>query len=431
MLLVLCSIVMIIEGFDIYMIGQIAPAIAQGLGEDATGFIKVFLLQQVGLAVGGFVVSPFSDQYGRKPLLIFCAIAFGLLTLAALAVTSLLQLAALRGLAGLFLAGVVPNALALLTETTPARHRSTFVAIAFAGFVLGSGLAALIALFLLGDYGWQSCFVIGGLLPLLCVPLCILFVDESVPFMLRRNSSDVRIAPALYKIAPDVDLSATLLAPIGAGVRPGGSEAADGGLGRVFAPKWIGLTLLLWGGYFLSVGEISMLASWSTTFFNKLAGVSVQAYAATNLLYVAGSLIGTVSAGFLLDRFRRTQVMLILPLVAVLAVALVGSVPFGGAASKAVFFAWGFSQNGAQSALNVICALAYPTAIRSTGVGWSFAMGRVGSIVGPLLGGGALAFAFSLQQIYFAAAAAQLIIAIFMLALARRLAKRLADTGGR
>ena len=196
-LLALCTMIMFIDSFDIFMVGQIAPAIAQDMGEAPARLTIVFLVQQIGLAVGAFLISPLSDRWGRKPLLIGCSIAFGVVTLISLAATSLVMLAALRGLAGLFLAAVTPNVAALLTEFAPPRQRAAFVTYSFVGYVAGTGAAALITIFLLGEYGWRSCLLIGGVMPLVFALLFALFGEESLQFRARRDPEDPSIARML------------------------------------------------------------------------------------------------------------------------------------------------------------------------------------------------------------------------------------------
>ncbi|HWL48168.1 MAG TPA: MFS transporter, partial [Sphingomonadaceae bacterium] len=162
-LLALCTIIMFLDGFDIFMIGSIAPAISDGYGEPATRLTLIFVLQQIGLTAGAFLISPVSDRLGRKTVLAWAMVAFGVLTLLTVWAQSLLQVAILRGLAGLFLAVVIPNATALLTELAPAHRQAAFVSLAFTGYMGGGASGAFVAIWLLDDYGWQSGFWIGGI----------------------------------------------------------------------------------------------------------------------------------------------------------------------------------------------------------------------------------------------------------------------------
>src|SRR4051812_38210872 len=157
-MLAICGIAMFVDGLDVFMVGKIAPAIAEGLGQPASAMGFVFLLQQIGLAVGAFVATPLADRFGRQRMLVISSLIFGILTLMTAFSTTLMQIAILRGLSGIFLAGGLPMAVSLVAEATPRHRRGTFIAISFAAYSFGSAAGGAIAAWLIGDYGWQSGF---------------------------------------------------------------------------------------------------------------------------------------------------------------------------------------------------------------------------------------------------------------------------------
>ena len=405
-LLVLCAIIMFLDGFDIFMVGKIAPAIAESYGEPATSLTIIFVLQQIGLTAGAFLISPASDRHGRKTVLLWSVVAFGLLTLFTVWAQSLLQVAILRGLAGLFLAAVIPNATALLTELAPANRRASFVALAFTGYTAGGAAGAFVAIWLLDAYGWESGFWIGGIVPLLVAPLFYFLTHESVQFRARRNPADPEIARMLHRLQPDLDLAGVTHFTVGTAQ----AEKPKGGLLRVFQDGHAPLTLLLWAIYFMALGTITLLASWMATFFHQLGGISLARYATVSLISFAGGLAGTMTVGFVMDRFRPTRVLMLLFLLDAVALATMGSVPFGGGVSIVIFVIWGYCQAGGQAGINALCAQAYPTSIRSTGIGWAFGMGRFGGIFAPVLGGVALSMALDLKEVFLLAGLLPLII---------------------
>ncbi len=81
-----------------------------------------------------------------------------------------------------------------------------------------------------------------------------------------------------------------------------------------------------------------------------------------------------------------------------------------------VAFILGIAVQGGQTGLNALVADYYPTAIRSTGVGWALAVGRIGSIVGPILGGVMLSLEWNLHQIFLAATVPALCAGLAILA---------------
>lgn len=411
-LLAACTGVMLVDGLDIYMLGKFAPAIAEAFGEPVSMIATIFLLQQIGLTVGAFVISPLADRFGRKPVLMWSTFAFGIFTLAAAWTQSIMQLAILRLAAGLFLAAIIPNAVALLTEYAPSRSRSTFVTIAFTGFSMGGGVASLIVIFLLERYGWQSAFWIGGLAPLLLLPVLNYCIPESIQFRAQRNPADSAIAKTLSKINPQMKYAQN--ARFVTGERGGRSKAS---ISEVFTGGMAPVTAILWAVYFVALANIALFANFAPTFFYELGGVSLQAYAAVSLITLFVGFAGSSTIGFLMDRLRPIPVIVALYLVDVVLLVLMGWLPFGSVGSLIVFAAFGYAKGAGQAGINAICAQIYPARIRSTGVGWAFGVGRFGGIFAPVVGGFLLASTLSLVQVFIVLALMPLILAVLLMAL--------------
>lgn len=417
-LLVLMTLIMLVDGYDVFMIGKIAPAMAADLGEPIANLTLVFVLQQMGLAVGSFLVGPLSDRHGRRTLLILCTLVFGVLTLAPVWASSLTEVAIYRGAAGLFLAGVIPNAAAMLTETAPPRWRASFVSIAFTGFTAGGAGGALMAMWLLDRYGWEIGFWIGGLVPLMLAPIFALSTDEPLQFRVRRNPADPHIRRALLRMEPDLDLARIERFRLGED-KPSSGKGSGGDVRAIFSEGRTPITLLLWLAYFIALGLIAFLGAWMASFFLEMAHVPLSRWAAYSLLSFVGGLAGTTTVGFLMDRLGRVRVLVALFLVDAAALLLMGTVPFGGAAFIVVTLVWGYCQAGGQGGLNAICAQVYPTSVRASGVGWAFGMGRVGGIVMPVIGGLMLGAHASLFQVFLLISAFPLVVALALVGIGR------------
>ncbi len=416
-LLFVMTLVMFIDGYDVFMLGRIAPAISDEFGEPAVNLTLVFVLQQVGLALGSFIIGPLADRFGRKRLLILSTLAFGLLTLAVPLCQDLFQVALLRGLAGFFLAGVIPNATALLTEFSPPRSRASFVSIAFTGYTVGGAAASFVAMSMLKDYGWRMTFLIGGIIPLLLIPISLIVVRESLQYRVRRGGNRDKIARDLKAIEPGIAIDAATEFTLGPeDMTP---RSAAFGLTRLFSNGRAPVTTLLWVAYFVALGIIALLASWLATYFLKLEHVPLELSAAYNLLAFGGGVFGTVTVGYLMDRLGRSRVLIALFLLDALAIGMMGAVPFGGTAFVLITLVWGYCQAGGQGGLNALCAQAYPSAVRATGIGWAFGIGRLGGVFLPALGGLVLAKQLSLATSLAMAGLLPLIVAGALIGLAR------------
>ena len=409
----LAVLAMFIDGFDIFMIGKIAPAIAQSFKASPSQLTLIFVLQQAGLAVGSFVVSPLSDIYGRKRLLVISFIIFGLLTIAGAFAQSIVQLAVLRGLAGLFLAGVVPAVLALVSEITPRKHRSTAVGLAQAGYSAGNAMGASVA-FLVPVYGWQSAFWVGGMLALLLAPLLAIFLHESLAFLVTRRRNDPRIAQTLLRIEPGLQLDGREEFIV-----PTASKSKMGTLMQVFSDGRAVPTATIWLCYMLSMGNIALLASWLPTYFQTMAGVSIQQFAVALIVALMGGLAGIGSVGFLMDRLRPLWLVAFYYLGNATALILIGHTAFGSPVFMPLLVAFAFFQSGGQGGLNVLLTQFYPPSVRSTGLGWAGGMGRLGGVAAPAIGGLALTYSLSLEATLTAIAMSPLMVMLLLLLILR------------
>lgn len=408
--LALCFLVMFVDGFDIFMVGKIAPAIAEDFGVSSAHMTLVILLQQIGLALGAFLISPLGDYYGRKRMLVISFALFGLLSLATAFSPSIPAMAILRGVTGLFLASVLPLAVALISEFTPRRQRAIFIAIGMTGFSLGNVGGAVTAL-LVPDFGWQSGFWVGGLMPLMLLPFLLFCLPESLAFRASRNPHDAMIRRTIARIAPQVELTGAETF-VGQGKREARTRRDPLDL---FRDGQAHTSIILFSACFFSMGTIALLAAWLPSFFLQMAGISIQQFALSAMLGLLGGIVGMLSIGWLLDRIHPTLPIPAFFIANAVAIVMLGQVPFDSPAFIPTLFLMSLFQGGGQAGLNMMIARVYPTYIRSTGIGWAGGAGRIGGVVLPLFGGFALASAFSLQLTLVIVAAPPVVVAIMVL----------------
>src|SRR6202043_790240 len=201
-LLLICAAVLFLDGFDAQAIGYVAPSLARewGLTKGALG--PVFSAGLFGLMIGALLFGPLADLIGRKKIVIFSTLAFGIGTLVTAFVQDVNTLLAIRFLTGLGLGGAMPNAIAMTSEFNPRRRRATMVMIMFCGFSVGAALGGLLAAALIPHFGWRSVFVVGGVAPLLLVPVLALRLPGSVRFLALTGRANERVAALLGLINP-------------------------------------------------------------------------------------------------------------------------------------------------------------------------------------------------------------------------------------
>jgi AAHS family 4-hydroxybenzoate transporter-like MFS transporter len=154
--------------------------------------------------------------------------------------------------------------------------------------------------------------------------------------------------------------------------------------------------------FFASLLDLFLLANWLPTVFHD-AGISLSLSVIATALFQGGGVVGSLALGWMVDRFGVYRVLTGIYFLGAIFIALLGPL-HSIAAIMACTFGAGIGIIGGQTGANVVAALIYPTYIRSTGVGWALGIGRVGSIVGPVIGGIMLAQRWPLPTIFLAAA---------------------------
>ena len=410
--LVIVSLVLFIDGFDMYFLGKILPAIAEGLGGESTDMRQVVNYQQIGMAVGAFLMPPLADRVGRKPILGLCLLVFGSLSFWAAFATGFTMLAWLRGVSGIFYSAMLPIGLALLAESTPRRRRALFMSIAlvcFSGGNLGSGVMTA---WFLDELGWEGFFIFGGIVPLAAI-LLLVFVPESLAFRVNRDGADPRLPSAIQRLDPAAQV------PIGTVFHMGDQdEVSRAGPLAMFGSRYRIQTILLFAACFFALGNIALLANWLATFMYELAGLPIETFAFYMIIGYFGGASGTLAMGWLMDRMNPYWLIAGYFVVDAAAILSLGYIPPQAAvAFVTALVVWNFCQVGGQTGINNLATLSYPPEMRSSGIGWAGGVGRIGGIVFPFLGGLALAAALPLQTIMFATAIPALVVAalIFIL----------------
>jgi AAHS family 4-hydroxybenzoate transporter-like MFS transporter len=416
-LLSLCAAVLFLDGFDTQAIGYVAPALAKEWGLTRAALGPVFSAGLFGLMIGALLFGPLADRVGRKKIIIFSTLAFGIGAFVTAFVHDVSALLAIRFLTGLGLGGAMPNAVAMTSEFNPRRRRATMVMIMFCGFSVGAALGGLLAAALIPQFGWRSVFVVGGVAPLLLAPILALSLPESVRFLALTGRSDDRVSGLLGFINPKAAFARGTQFVMHEPHLPGIPVLHLFRQGRTL------VTLLLWVVFFMSLLDIYFLANWLPTVLNDL-GSSVSASAAIGSMLQVGGVVGTFALGSIIDRFSFRALALVY-FIAVFAVGAIGQFGHSIILVTVAIFAAGFCVIGGQIAANALAAAFYPTSVRATGVGWALGIGRIGSIVGPLVGGMLMTMKWSTASVFMAAAAAALCAALAAFWLSR-----LAGMGG-
>jgi AAHS family 4-hydroxybenzoate transporter-like MFS transporter len=410
----MCGLIVFVDGFDAQAMGYVAPALTAAM-EISRGVLgSVISSGLVGMMVGALVSGPLADRIGRKPVLIGCALIFGVGSLLTATAQSVESLMAWRAVTGLGMGGAMPNAIALTSEYMPRRRRAGAVTMMICGFSLGAAVGGLVAASIIPRFGWPSVFIVGGVIPIAIALLSVFVLPESIRFLVVRGGGEPRARTYLSRIAPGEVVAGPL--------SPGYDEHGHAGafiVSELFTERRAFGTILIWVIYFMNLLNLYFLNSWLPTIISD-AGIPVETAIRLTSLFQIGGIVGAVILGRLLD---RTFSFWILAGCYGWAAAFVYSIGHAGASAALLavtITCAGVGIIGGQNASHALSSEFYPTRIRSTGVGWALGIGRIGSIVGPVLGGLLLAQNTPMRDVFWAAVIPALLAASAAAAIAVR-----------
>jgi AAHS family 4-hydroxybenzoate transporter-like MFS transporter len=390
----LCAAVLFVDGFDVQGITYVAPEISREWGLVRGQLGPTFSAGLFGVMLGAMLLAPLADRVGRRRVIVYSCVAFGLGTLLTLWVDSLNTLLVLRFFTGLGLGSALPNAIGLASEYAPHRRRAMIVMFVGSGISLGAIGAGIAAAQLIAPFGWRAVFLVGGILPLLLAALLARALPESIRFAAVVPHRQAEAKRLVRKIKPGIGADADVTIVSG---DPEGGRATVADLfkdGRGIA------TLCLWVAFFMSLLNVYLAINWLPTSLNA-SGFSVRQAAEMTTLYHVGGVVGTYAIGLYMDRLGAHRMVLVALLLAVIGFytfATVTGMPQWP--TTAILMLAGVGVIGAQVGVTALASMSYPVPMRSTGLGWALGVGRVGSIIGPTIGGLMLATADNPRSVY-------------------------------
>jgi AAHS family benzoate transporter-like MFS transporter len=399
-----CALIVVFDGYDLVVYGVVLPTLMRewNLSPIQAGAMGSYAL--FGMMLGALIFGPLSDRIGRKRAIMICVILFSGFTLLNGFARTPSEFSVCRFFAGLGIGGVMPNVVALMNEFAPRRIRSTLVALMFSGYSVGGMLSASLGLVLLPNFGWQSVFYV-AVVPLLLLPLILRFLPESVGFMVRQGRGEEArntlqcLAPD-YRGLPDDHLELSL------NRQPGGAVP------QLFRQNRGLNTLMFWLTFFCCLLMSYALSSWLPKLMTA-AGYGFDSSLKFLLVLNIGAIVGAVGGGWLGDRFRLSRVLVVFFIVAAICISLMGFKSPQWVLYLLVAIT-GATTIGAQILAYACVAQFYPMSIRSTGIGWASGIGRIGAIIGPLLGGALLTLELPLNLNFMAFAVPGAVAAIAM-----------------
>jgi AAHS family 4-hydroxybenzoate transporter-like MFS transporter len=398
-------LVMLLDGFDFTGLSFVIPHLARQWKVSPGRFGPAIAAGVFGMMVGSFFFGWLGDRIGRKKTIILGCWIFGAFTLASIWAPSILGLGILRFIAGFGLYAAVPNSIVLVNEYAPKRLKVTWTIAMFTGFSVGGIVAGLVAAFAIDVFSWRIIFFLGGILPLLMTLGLIFALPESIRFLALKEQRRGALTKILSKMRPDIAVTAATRFVI-----QQEQQCENFTPKLLFTGVLLYMTPVIWLFYLFNSTAVYFLQNWMPVLIHN-AGLTLSRASLTAALFQVGGTTGGLITGWLIDRLGM-WVIGVVPTCACIVTAFLGYSMPEMILMCAAFLA-GIFVIGTQNAVTVVPPLVYPTSYRAKAVGAMIAIGKIGSISGPIIGGVLLQKHLPLRSLFYVAAIPLLLGAIF------------------
>jgi len=375
----ICWTINMLDGFDILAIAYTAAEIRGEWGLMPAELGIVFSAGLFGMMAGALLLAPIGDYIGRRAMILIglAIITLGMFVTAY--VDSVIQMVAARAFTGIGIGTILASLTTITAEYSSDKHRNLAISVLHMGYPVGAFLGGLVAVVLIGNFGWPAVFIFGASASALMIPLVLLYLPESLGYLIEKQPANalrdfngimarmgrpaVDKLPEPQPIAPNANISVFAL----------------------FSRKYLAPTIALWFTFFMCMVALYFLLSWTPTVVVD-AGLSNDQGRFAGVLLNLGGAIMMVLLGWLSARFAlKRLIQLFLALSAVM-IMVFAAVPLPTSLMMVFAFLMGLEMAGMVGVYSVAARL-YPTEIRNTGVGWAIGIGRLGAIFGPMAAG--------------------------------------------
>ena len=416
LVLLLCSLVIVLDGFDALALGFAAPALLPDLNLTKEDLAPVLAIGLIGMTIGATIGGILGDKFGRKIALLASTIIFGSMTGAIAFANDLPTLGLFRFIAGIGLGGALPNVTALVAEYTPQHRRSFAVTLSLVCMAVGGVVGGFVSAEALPALGWRGLFAVAGALPLVLAVARFLLLPESPRFLVTRPERSNELRQIFERMRFDVPSDAVFVDRSESGVNK--PSAAT-----LLRPPYLCDTLLLWLAFFGCLLAVFMSFNWLPTMLAD-AGFDLPTSSRGLLTFNVGAIVAAVLVSWIILFTGSRLPMLIMALGGAGGALALSRIGFDPAAPKLLLLTalalLGGCIVGLQVVLYVLASHVYPTLLRATGVGLSAGIGRVGAVLSSFIGAAALS-GFGPVGFYYVVAAAMAVTAIALLLVRRHI----------
>lgn len=401
-LLIWSLLIIVFDGYDIVIYGTVVPVLIEewNLTPVEAGAIGSYGL--FGMMFGAILLGILADAIGRKKVIILSLLLFSIFTFLCGFADNPTTFSYFRFFAGLGLGGIMPNVIALLTDYAPSGIKSMLISVVLCGYSIGGMLAPVLGIFAMPVFGWEFIFWFAGV-PLLFLPLLIKTLPESSNHLVKKGNIE-QLLNILAKVSPETKFDKNVE------ITEEKQEKSKVPVFGLFKESRAFSTVMFWVTFFSCLLMIYGLNTWLPKLMMN-AGYGLNSSLLFLITLQGGAIIGSLMIGRLCDKYGFKKMLIPLYAMGAISLTLLG---FGGNIVYIYFLVAiaGASTIGAQNLIQAYVSQYYPPYTRSTALGMASGIGRLGGMMGPLLGGFLLAGSLPMQLNFIAFAVPGIIAAI-------------------
>lgn len=383
---------MVIDGMDVAVAAYAAPSLSKAWSLDPVSLGFLLSSGLVGMAAGSLFLTPFSDKIGRRRMMLVALVLVSAGMVLSVFAGDVVQLMAFRVLAGLGIGGLIANLNVYVSEYSSDKRRGSILGLYTAGFAIGATLGGFIAGPLIPQFGWRSVFVVGAAASIVMLAVTWRFLPESLDYLVSKRPKN-----ALAKV--NAILVQMQRPPLTELPKLPEDQRSHRGVKDLLSGRMAGQTVLLWLGYGLMIAAYYFASTWTPKLIATSSGddsLGVTMGLVVNFGGIIGCFIFSILAVFL----RSQHLLLGSLLVSALIYVVFGMVFHETSAAIIIGAVLGVVTSANVAGFYATTPALFPAVLRGTGVGWMVGIGRLVSIVSPIIVGYLLAGGWKAENIF-------------------------------
>ena len=406
----LCVAMTALDGFDVLSVSFVGPELAREWGVTATQQANMGNAGLFGMIIGSLIFSPVADIIGRRNVLLVSLSIITVGMFASAAAPNYEIMLALRFVTGFGIGTMFAPVNSMAAEYASTKRRGLAVGLNVLGYPLGTTIGGLIATWMLAEHGpslpWQSVFILGGVLTAALIPLLLLFMPESMEFLLSKRPKN-----ALPKI--NVVMKKLGHAPLTELPPPDEESAKPGGLVEILKQPYLARVIIIIVAYFMTI-SVFYFGNFLAPRVLAQIGFSGSTARLATISITIGGMLGSLVFGIMAARFRFQLLTTVVCVLATVMTSVIGLMLGSVYTLIPGLILIGFFINAGIAGFYTGMAASFPAHLRATGSGFTLGIGRFGAMVGPLVGGMMLDRGFEFGRVYLIVGLTMLVSAVFM-----------------